>query len=101
MRSTGVSPRTSSVRRVHAAGASRGGTTVYRLFVSWRALAAAFVLAVAGLSLLAYNLDRQQREEALRNVVAQAHVVNELLLHVEYRAGTGDLDPGDLARVDS
>jgi diguanylate cyclase (GGDEF)-like protein len=73
---------------------------VYRLFVSWRALAAAFVLAVAGLSLLAYNLDRQQREEALRNVVAQAHVVNELLLHVDYRAGTGDLDPGDLARVD-
>ncbi len=73
---------------------------MYRLFVSWRALAVAFVLAVAGLSLLAHNLDRQQREEALRNVVAQAHVVNELLLHVEYRADTGDLDPGDLVRLD-
>jgi hypothetical protein len=56
---------------------------VFRILTSWRVLVAVLVVAVAGLALLAQNLERQQEERALRQAVTDAELINELLLAVE------------------
>jgi diguanylate cyclase (GGDEF)-like protein len=56
---------------------------VFRILTSWRVLAAVLAVAVAGLVLLAENLERQQEERALTQAVTDAELVNQLLVAVE------------------
>jgi diguanylate cyclase (GGDEF)-like protein len=56
---------------------------LFSLLTSWRALASVFTFAAVGLALLAGSLERQQEDRTLREVVAEAELISELLIEVE------------------
>ncbi len=77
---------------------------MFRILTSRRALVAVLALAVAGLALLAQNLERQQEERALRQAVTDADLVNQLLIAVELPeegVEVSALSAEAVARIDS
>ncbi|RZU33949.1 putative bifunctional diguanylate cyclase/phosphodiesterase [Blastococcus saxobsidens] len=74
-----------------------------RLFTSWRLLAAALGVAMVGVGVLAVQLQQQDRERALAAVVAEAAIINELLVEVELpvdAARMSALPASTVARID-
>ena len=77
---------------------------MFRILTSWRVLVAVLAVAVAGLALLAQNLERQQEERALRQAVTDAQLLNQLLVAVELSGEDGEigaLSAEAVARIDS
>ncbi|SDN59963.1 diguanylate cyclase (GGDEF) domain-containing protein [Geodermatophilus sp. DSM 45219] len=76
---------------------------MFRIVTSWRALVAVLVVAVAGLTSLAQNLERQQEERALHQAVVDAELVNQLLVAVELPeegVEVDELSPETIGRID-
>ena len=76
---------------------------MFRVLTSRRLLAVALGLVVLALAGLLTALERQQADRTLRQVVADAELINELLLEVDLtgREGSGrGLDPQVEARID-
>ena len=77
---------------------------MFRLLTSRRALVAGFVTALVSLTGLAYNLDVQREDDTLRQVVAEARLIGQLLLEVELvpgaPGGPAVLAAGAVDRID-
>ena len=83
--------------------ADRKGGAVFRVVTSRRLLAVALGLVVLALAGLVTALERQQADRMLRQVVADAELINELLLEVDLAGGEGyarGLDPQVSERID-
>ncbi len=77
---------------------------MFRLLTSWRVLAVGFLAAVALLASLARSYDDTQQERTLRSVVAEADLMAELLLEVEFTSddeGATVLDESARREIDA